>query len=405
MDRKRWAEAGILCIVFLLLAAGAQASENTLKGNQKLEREEAGGGDSSVDLLLDAGELLKDYDYQLIVPAAGLTEEQEKKYIEQAKKEIDRSFFPEEEQSEHVTSQVHIQESYVEGMVQAEWSFDRSDLVDPEGEIQSEEIPEEGALVQASVSLQCGEKKEEYLFSFRVYPRSLTRKEQLLQDIQEALEKEGERKGTTTFSLPQTVDGIRLKWRKKKEHLVIKVFFFEIVILVLLRLVLMERRRKEEKRRKEQMEMDYAEVVNKLLILLGAGMSLKQSWNRISTQYLDKRQKKQIPRREIYEEMLVANYEVNDGESERAAYEKFGERTGLSSYQRLIRILIQNLQTGSRGLCSLLGQEAADALEERKTIAKKLGEEAGTKMLLPLMLMLGIVMAIIMVPAMLSFNI
>ena len=56
------------------------------------------------------------------------------------------------------------------------------------------------------------------------------------------------------------------------------------------------------------------------------------------------------------------------------------------------------------GLCELLEQEAADAMEERKTLARKLGEEAGTKMLMPLILMLGIVIAIIMVPAMLSFN-
>ena len=49
-------------------------------------------------------------------------------------------------------------------------------------------------------------------------------------------------------------------------------------------------------------------------------------------------------------------------------------------------------------------QEAESALEDRKALAKKMGEEAGTKMLLPLMMMLGIVIAIIMVPAILSFN-
>ena len=63
------------------------------------------------------------------------------------------------------------------------------------------------------------------------------------------------------------------------------------------------------------------------------------------------------------------------------------------------------MQTGNRGLCELLGQEAAVALEERKALAKKLGEEAGTKMLLPLIMMLGIVIAIIMVPALQSFGI
>lgn len=153
------------------------------------------------------------------------------------------------------------------------------------------------------------------------------------------------------------------------------------------------------------MKLDYAEVVSKLLILLGAGMSLKQAWNRISAQYSDKRQKKQIKERYIYEEMIITNHEILDGESERLAYQKFGERVDLGEYQRLIRMLLQNLQTGSRGLCKLLEQESENALEERKALACKLGEEAGTKMLLPLMMMLGIVIAIIMIPAMLSFQV
>ena len=48
--------------------------------------------------------------------------------------------------------------------------------------------------------------------------------------------------------------------------------------------------------------------------------------------------------------------------------------------------------------------EAADAFEERKNLAKKYGEEAGTKLLLPMMIMFGIVVAVIMVPAMMSMQ-
>lgn len=153
------------------------------------------------------------------------------------------------------------------------------------------------------------------------------------------------------------------------------------------------------------MRLDYPEVVNKLLILLGAGMSLKQAWDKISARYSDKRPKETKSPRYIYEEMLVTSHEISDGESERRAYQNFGERTGLGVYHRLVRILIQNLNTGSRGLCQLLEQESQTALEERRALARKLGEEAGTRLLLPMMLMLVIVIAIIMVPAMLSFNV
>ena len=44
-----------------------------------------------------------------------------------------------------------------------------------------------------------------------------------------------------------------------------------------------------------------------------------------------------------------------------------------------------------------------DALEARKNLALKRGEEAQTKLLLPMFLMLGIVLVILLVPAFLSF--
>ena len=49
-------------------------------------------------------------------------------------------------------------------------------------------------------------------------------------------------------------------------------------------------------------------------------------------------------------------------------------------------------------------QEAEDAFEERKSMARKLGEEAGTKMLFPMILMLGAAMLILAFPAMRSME-
>lgn len=49
-----------------------------------------------------------------------------------------------------------------------------------------------------------------------------------------------------------------------------------------------------------------------------------------------------------------------------------------------------------------LNAEADRVFLERKHAARRLGEEAGTKMLLPMLLLLLIVMAIVMIPAFLS---
>ena len=70
---------------------------------------------------------------------------------------------------------------------------------------------------------------------------------------------------------------------------------------------------------------------------------------------------------------------------------------------KLAGLLEQNRKTGLKNLRHLLDDEVMDAFEERKNLAKRQGEEAATKLLLPLFLMLGIVMVIVAVPAFLSF--
>lgn len=295
--------------------------------------------------------------------------------------------------------------SYVKGLVKADWTLDQYNAVDVDGTIQEDQLDPQGELVQASVALTCEKYREEYMFSFQVYPKVMSQQEKVIHEIAADVEQQSTQEGERYLTLPDQAAGVKLQWKEKKQHLVWKILFFEVLVCFLMAGIVLERKRTADHIKKEQMKLDYAEVVSKLQILLGAGMSLKQAWNRISAQYSDKRQKKQIKERYIYEEMIITNHEILDGESERLAYQKFGERVDLGEYQRLIRILLQNLQTGSRGLCKLLEQESENALEERKALACKLGEEAGTKMLLPLMMMLGIVIAIIMIPAMLSFQV
>jgi hypothetical protein len=52
----------------------------------------------------------------------------------------------------------------------------------------------------------------------------------------------------------------------------------------------------------------------------------------------------------------------------------------------------------------MLAQEADMALEERLSRARRLGEEAGTKLLFPMMLMLVVVMVLILLPAISGFG-
>ena len=65
--------------------------------------------------------------------------------------------------------------------------------------------------------------------------------------------------------------------------------------------------------------------------------------------------------------------------------------------------MAQNLKKGNQELLSVMQQEARASFEERQNTARKLGEEAETKLLLPMIMMLAITMLIIIIPAYYSF--
>ena len=100
-----------------------------------------------------------------------------------------------------------------------------------------------------------------------------------------------------------------------------------------------------------------------------------------------------------YEEMLYTRRELRSGISEGLAYEHLGKRTGLQEYIRLAALLAQNLKRGSSTLLERLREEAEKSAQERLQESRKMGEESGTKLLMPMVLMLAVVMAIIMIPA------
>ena len=157
------------------------------------------------------------------------------------------------------------------------------------------------------------------------------------------------------------------------------------------------------KMRERLLLLDYAEIVSKLMVFIGAGMTIRASWELITEGYERAVARDSKERRPAYEEMCHTAARLSSGLSEGKAYNEFGRRCGLQPYVKLAALLEQNRKTGSKNLRQALELEMTSAFEQRKNLARKLGEEAGTKLLLPLFLMLGIVMVMIVVPAFLTF--
>ncbi len=407
-DGKRKVSKVILvCIMFIVLAVVMEYTDRELYESNKIKRNDPGDDSKEISLIL-SGDGVEEQEYDLEIYERRLTEFEAQKYFEKAIVEINDSFYLGEENANYVTEKVNPSDKYVEKMVKAEWTFSENIISDDgvidEDRLEKYEDYQQGVVVTAQVELQCQDYVEEYDFHFVVFPKKLSEQEQLIKQIGQSIAEQLSIPGEEIVVLPNEIGGKKLTWKETSQHLVAKVIAVELIVIILICIMKQKKKSEELKKRKKDMELEYSEIVSKMAILLGSGMSVKQAWSNISARYLDKRKKNQVSEIPIYEEMLITEREINDGKSERIAYQNFCERVNIMCYHRLIRLLISSLDRGSRNICENLEQESEEAFEERKAVARRLGEEASTKMLLPMMIMMSIVIAVIIVPAILSFQ-
>lgn len=313
---------------------------------------------------------------------------------------LEQEILGENESLEEVRSDLTLPSSLWGGTVTVEWVLSPSDVLDHSGAV-LKEVGEEGELVELRALLKYREQEAEYTCYAHVCPPVRTKREILEKKLKEEVEKaDQEGKYSRTLILPLEIEDRKVSWRKPAAHTGAALAVLALVGAVLVWLFQERELERKEKERRQQLVLDYPEVLFKMAMLLGAGLTLKGTFQKIASEY---RKRKDEHPRFVYEEMLFACREMENGVGEAAAYESFGRRCGDSRYVKLGSILSQNLKKGAKGLQELLEQEAAAGFEERKHMARKLGEEAGTRLLFPMMLMLGVVLVILIVPAVMNF--
>lgn len=398
---------GKVFALFAVLAGAALIQESmnpVLKQGNVLERQAYGDGNYDAELIWEIPEKELEQELSVHVAEQGLTKEEQQALLAAAEQEIAETFLGENESVDEIRKDVCIQSQYQDGQVTADWSFDSYQYVDLEGHVMNDSLEEEEILVKAVVELGCDSQTLEYQFFFQICPKIYSEKEKINNKLKQELIKKNKKTNDSTLILPESIDDQTIIWKEKSERMPLKLLFLGMIAAGCVPLVEKSRKQEEEKRRKEKLQSEYPELVSKLTILLGAGMTLFSAWNKIATNYSNKRKNNMIPIHPLYEEMLITCHEIESGVGEARAYERFGERCGLHRYRKFCSLLVQNLRKGTRGLVQLLEEEVSDAFEERKNLAKKSGEEAGTKMLFPMMMMFGIIIVIIMVPAFLSLQ-
>lgn len=227
----------------------------------------------------------------------------------------------------------------------------------------------------------------------------LSPREKMIDGIREAVETAVARqKGKRRILLPQTVSGSAVEYVNPENNKDFSAFYLSLSVLLLLPFLWKRQCEQKLEEREKQLSLDYPELVHKTVLLLSAGLTIRGCFERIHEEYT-----RQLAgggkRRYVYEEVCVSCQEMKNGVPEPEVIETFGKRCRQLPYLKFSSIINQNIRKGAEGLTKLLEIEAMEAFEKRKETVKRMGETAGTKLLLPMMLMLGVVMAIIIIPA------
>lgn len=395
----------LLMVVFvgdlLCLAAWFSAhSAARLVDGGYLTRNAYGEGDVEVGLRAEIPGVQEEiFDY--LLEERRLTEEELEKSYEEAATLLPGAILNGNACLENVRTNLDLVSALEGYPFQISWESGAYSLVNTDGTVHNEELAG-GEVVILTATFRYEDWFREMQIPVQVNPAVYTPQEALRAQMEKQLqEREENSRSGEIMTLPEQIGTEPVIWSEIIED---SSGYFLVLVLLAAGVLYWGRGRELDQKleaRKRELLLDYPEIVNKLALYMGAGMTIRNAFLKMGEDYKKQREER---KKYVYEEILMTCYELQGGKSETDAYAHFGKRCQVQAYMKLSALLSQNIRKGSNDLLRVLRQEADNAFAERKNLAKKLGEEAGTKLLLPMMMMLCVVMVIIMIPAYFSFT-
>ncbi len=383
---------GILTLYFFL---HAWSNQEQLR---ELERPGYGEGDQeqSLQVQMEDGS----YSIDLLLAELPLGEEEAQECLAAAAEGLEKLMLNGNEDLHQIQTDLYLPSEIPQTQVTVQWYLDSWELIAPDGTVYSERVKEATTVrIQALLSLQGNTLTWER--EARVCPPVSPDSGQKLRMLQRQVQ-EAQKKPDKKLILPETVNGEAVAWYRKRDDRWMLIGLWTVAALCAMAA---GRHREEELRireRERSLQLDYPDIVSRLSLYMSAGMSTRKAWEKIVDNY-ERREGKGT--RAAYEEMCRTLREMQSGIPETAAYERYGMRCRLPSYLKLGTLLGQNLRKGNKDLSRLLEEESREAFEDRKALAKKLGEECESKLLLPMLLLLVTILIMVMYPAAVSFQI
>jgi len=216
--------------------------------------------------------------------------------------------------------------------------------------------------------------------------------------MSEAVKETSNTRDGDVASLPDmTRDGVKLTWAPPEQAGGMPAVFGCALIAFFFFSRRYSRVRQNIEKARAEMERDFPDFIQKLGLLLGAGLVITSAISRIADDYLKTRDI--YGRRRLYEELAAVHERTRSaGTSIVFEFSELARRSGLRELMRFSSTLADNIDKGST-LADKLRAESELLWESRKKRAEKEGRLAETKLIFPMALQILAVIAITVMPA------
>lgn len=384
------ATGGLLSLAFLVYS---------LYGREpltELARPGTGEGDRTEELEVEIAD--STYTLEVTLKELPYTEEEAGTLLREAAAGLEEIFLNGNTDMAHIMTDVSMPSTYPDTEIGLQWYLSSWEYISPDGTVSNEGLEDiESLQVRAELSLS--DQEIDWTREIAICPPGDPDGQEKLEMLTYQIESAQEEGGSETILLPDSLLGESVIWYSVKDDRWLLIALLTVAALCAMTFGKRQEEEKERAKRERVLQLAYPDIVSRLGLYMGAGISMRNAWERIVESY-----EESGASNDAYEEMRVMLREMRSGVAEGAAYERFGSRCRLPSYLKLGTLLSQNLRKGTRNLSGLLQEESREAFENRKAYAKKLGEECESKLLLPMLLMLLTVLIMIMYPAVVSFQ-
>lgn len=401
-----------ISVVLLVLMAGGFLSlmlhfstihDTSVEEGNAVRRGNPGDGEQKIELIAQTGEGEMLGNFDLTIDEQRYSKQEAQALFEKASGELEQVILGDNTGLDKVTTNLNLVKELEGYPFEISWQADDYELIAYDGTIAVKDIPKEGVSSFVTATYKYDEMTWQQVINVTLVPRNLTEEEKARENIERLIKKADlDSRYDEEITLPGAYDGNEITWSEKKDDnsliLLVLMWIAGFACFLLKDKELGEKARK----RREELLMDYPQLVSQLVLYLGAGMTVRNIFSRLADEYVQKRESG-VPPRYMQEELLRMVRALRAGQSEAKAYEEFGQRCQGQEYTRLCTLLSQNLRKGNGEILCLLQEESKKAFNSRMDAVRKQGEEAGTKLLLPMVLMLLIVMVVIMIPAYMTF--